>query len=106
MREAALPTYRTAAAVLEGHTGSGARLVGWTLARTLLIAPPMMIVGVPARQAFFGAALASGLISVLTVYRIFNGRQTGLAGISGYNPGRQIGAARSRRASGKRSKRG
>ncbi len=105
MREAALPTYRTAAAVLEGHTGSGARLVGWTLARTLLIAPPMMIVGVPARQAFFGAALASGLISVLTVYRIFNGRQTRLAGVSGYRPS---GTARPRRqlVAGRRSKRG
>ena len=105
MREAALPTYRTAAAVLEGHTGSGVRLIGWTLARTLLIAPPMMLVGASAKQAFFGAALASGLISTLTVFRIFNGRQTGLAGISGYRP---TGAARPRRrlAAAKRSRRG
>ena len=98
MREASLPTYRTAAAVLEGHTGSGMRLVGWTIARTILIAPPMMVVGVPAKQAFYGAALASTLISSLTLLRIFNGRQTGLAGIKSYRPRARSGASgRSRR---------
>lgn len=78
---AALPTYRTAAHVLEGDKGSGVRLLGWTVARTLLIAPPMMIVGIPAKQAFAGAAIASGLISIFTVLRIFDARQTGLAGV-------------------------
>lgn len=78
---AALPTYRTAARVLEGDKGSGVRLLGWTVARTLLIAPPFMVVGVPAKQAFFGAAIASGLISVFTLLRIFDARQTGLAGV-------------------------
>jgi len=65
-----LPTYQSAAAVLEGTTGSGIRLFGWTLARMLLIGPPMMAVGVPAKQAFFGAALASGLISSLALLRL------------------------------------
>lgn len=72
MREANLPTYRTAARVLEGQTGSGVKLIGWTFARMALIAPPMMIVGVPTRQAFLGAGLASALISSLTLLRIFN----------------------------------
>lgn len=78
---AALPTYRTAARVLEGDKGSGVRLLGWTLARMLIIAPPVMATGVPAKQAFFGAAMASGLISMFTLLRIFDARQTGLAGI-------------------------
>jgi len=81
MAEAALPTYRTAARVLEGDKGSGMRLLGWTVARTIMIGPPMMIVGVPAKQAFFGAAIASGLISVFTLLRIFDARSTGLAGV-------------------------
>lgn len=81
MAEASLPTYRTAARVLEGDRGSGVRLIGWTVARTLLIAPPMMVVGVPTRQAFFGAAIASGLISMFTLLRIFDAQATGLAGI-------------------------
>lgn len=81
MAEASLPTYRTAARVLEGDKGSGTRLAGWTVARTLLIAPPMMVFGVPAKQAFLGAGLASGLISVFTLLRIFDARSTGLAGI-------------------------
>lgn len=81
-QQAALPTYRTAARVLEGEKGSGIKLVGWTIARTFMIAPPMMIVGVPTRQAFFGAAFASGLISVFTMLRIFDARNTGMAGLT------------------------
>lgn len=81
MAQPALPTYRTAARVLEGDKGSGVRLLGWTVARTILIGPPMMAVGVPAKQAFAGAALASGLISIFTLLRIFDARSTGLAGI-------------------------
>lgn len=49
-------------------------LAGWTFARTFMIAPPMMIVGVPVKQAFLGAAFASGLISVFTLLRLFNAR--------------------------------
>lgn len=78
---ARLPTYKTAAEVLERDKGSGVRLAGWTVARTLLIAPPMMMVGIPARQAFLGAALASSLISVFTLLRLFDAQKTGLAGV-------------------------
>lgn len=78
--QANLPTYRTVAAVLERKTGSGVKLLGWTIARTVLIAPPMQLVGIPAKQAWLGAGLASGLISMLTLLRIFNGRQTALSG--------------------------
>lgn len=81
--QAALPSYRTAASVLEGDKGSGIRLAGWTLARTLMIAPPMMLVGVPTRQAFIGAGIASGLMSVFVLLRIFDARHTGLAGLKG-----------------------
>jgi hypothetical protein len=72
LAQASLPTYRTTAAMLEGKNGSGFRLAGWTLMRTLLIGPPMLLVGVPAKKAFLGALIASGLISGLTVLRIFN----------------------------------
>lgn len=68
----ALPTYSTIADVLEKKNGSGIRLVGWTAARTLLIAPFMMIAGVPAKQAFKGAAIASVAISLFTLVRIYN----------------------------------
>ena len=68
--KAALPTYHTVADVLEKKNGSGWRLAGWTAARTLLIAPPMLVVGVPWKQALAGAALASGMISLLTLARI------------------------------------
>lgn len=78
---ARLPTYKTAAEVLERDKGSGLRLMGWTVARTILIGPPMMAVGVPAKQAFLGAALASGLISLFTVLRLFDARATGLVGV-------------------------
>jgi hypothetical protein len=81
MSEARLPTYKTAAAVLERDKGSGIRLAAWTVARTIMIGPPMMMVGVPAKQAFAGAAIASGLISVFTLLRLFDARNTGLAGI-------------------------
>ncbi len=70
--KAALPTYGTVADVLEKKNGSGWRLFGWTLARTILIAPPVMLAGVPAKQAFLGAAFASGLISIFTLLRIYN----------------------------------
>ncbi len=81
MSQARLPTYSTAASVLERDKGSGVRLAGWTVARTLLIAPPIMLVGVPAKQAFAGAAIASGLISLFTLLRLFDARNTGLAGV-------------------------
>jgi hypothetical protein len=67
-----LPTYATVADVLEKKNGSGWRLAGWTLARILMIAPPMMFVGVPVKLAFQGAALSSGLISIFTMIRISN----------------------------------
>lgn len=70
MREAQLPTYRTAARVLEGQTGSGAKLAGWTAMRTLLIAPPLMLIGIDARRAWAGATLSSILISTLTLLRL------------------------------------
>jgi hypothetical protein len=80
-RQAALPTYRTAARVLEGEKGSGLKLAGWTIARTFMIAPPMMVFGVPTKQAFAGATFASGLISLFTMLRIFDARNTGMAGL-------------------------
>ena len=65
-----LPTYRTIADVLEKKNGSGVRLVGWTLARTLLIAVPMLAVGVPRDKALKGSLLASAAISALTIFRL------------------------------------
>jgi len=81
MAQFALPTYRTAADVLEKDKGSGLRLAGWTVARTILIAPAMMVVGIDAKRAFMGAAIASGLMSVFVLLRIFDARHTGLAGL-------------------------
>lgn len=78
---ARLPTYKTAAEVLERDKGAGVRLLGWTVARTILIGPPMMLVGVPAKQAFLGAGLASSMISLFTLLRLFDARNTGLAGL-------------------------
>jgi uncharacterized membrane protein YfbV (UPF0208 family) len=75
-REASLPTYKTIAEVLEKKTGSGWKLLGWTLARTIMIAPPMRIVGVPWKQAFAGAALSSIFISLFAVLRIYNAEYT------------------------------
>ena len=89
--EARLPTYSTAAQVLERDKGSGIRLAGWTVARTILIGPPMMAVGIPAKQAFAGAALASGLISLFTLLRLFDARNTGLAGVKTYRRARRHG---------------
>ena len=69
-----LPTYHTVADVLEKKNGSGWRLAGWTIARTLMIAPPFLLVGVPAKKAFAGAALSSALISLFTLIRIADAR--------------------------------
>lgn len=68
----ALPTYATVADVLEKKNGSGIRLLGWTAARTVLIAPWMRLVGVPWKQAFKGAFIASLAISGFTLFRIAN----------------------------------
>ena len=84
-----MPTYRTAARVLEADKGAGLRLAGWTLARTIMIAPPFMLFGVPAKQAFLGAAVASSLMSVFVLLRIFDARATGLAGFKGHRASRR-----------------
>jgi hypothetical protein len=70
--EPQLPTYRTAAAYLEGSTAHGWKLLGWTAGRTVLIAIPMMIVGIEPKKAILGSALASLIISGLAVARISN----------------------------------
>jgi hypothetical protein len=75
-----VPTYRAAAAFLEREKGSGAALFGWTIARIVMIAPPMALVGVPWGQAFAGAAIASVLISVFATLRLFDAERTGLNG--------------------------
>lgn len=75
-----IPTYHASANVLSRQNGSGWKLVGWTVARTLLIAPPMLVVGVDAKQAWLGAGLASSLISALALLRIFDASKSGLGG--------------------------
>ena len=67
-----LPTYQTIAATLEGKTGSGLALLGWTIARAALIAPPFMLIGVEPKRAVAGAVLASSLISAFAMARIYN----------------------------------
>lgn len=67
-----LPTYTEAAAVLEQRNGSGLRLLGWTGLRAVLIAVPLLAVGVDKRRAARGSLLASGLISGLALFRIDN----------------------------------
>ena len=94
-----LPTYQTSAAALEGVTGSGIKLAAWTVARTIMIAPPMLVVGVPAKQAWGGAALASGLISLFTVLRIYNSHK------EQYDEALQGARAPKRRATPRRSPR-
>lgn len=98
MADAKLPTYKTAAQVLERDKGSGWRLAGWTVMRTLLIAPPMLIAGADAETAWTGAAIASGLISVFTLLRIFDARTTGLGGlqVAQRRPRSSISASRRR----------
>jgi hypothetical protein len=97
-QEPRLPTYRTVAGVLEQEKGSGTALLGWTVLRTLLIAPPMMIVGVDTKRAFIGAGIASGLISVFTLLRIFNAKHTGFGRPSSRCLPRGRSAVSSRRA--------
>lgn len=76
-----LPTYLNAAGVLERKNGSGIKLAAWTVARTLLIAPPFLVIGVEPRKAWGGAILASTLISGLTILRVFHaGENPSLAG--------------------------
>jgi len=70
--EPKLPTYKTVAEVLERKNGSGIRLVGWTVARTFLIMPGVLAVGVDPKKAFVGSLISSSLISVLTLVRIYN----------------------------------
>ena len=72
----ALPTYHTIADVLEKKTGSGIRLVGWTVARAALIGVPMLIVKVEPKKAIAGSLLASGFISLFALLRIFNAEYT------------------------------
>ena len=60
------------AEVLERKNGSGIRLVGWTVARTFLIMPGVLAVGVDPKKAFVGSLISSSLISVLTLVRIYN----------------------------------
>lgn len=89
-----LPTYRTVADFLEKKNGSGLRLLGWTIARTALIAPPFILIGIPPKKAFLGAVLASCLISSLTLLRIwgFGPDQRVLGAVRKMRRGRSLSA--------------
>lgn len=63
----ALPTYQNAAALLERKNGAGLRLVGWTVARSALIAVGMFAAGVKPGKAIAGSLLASALITTAAV---------------------------------------
>lgn len=83
-----LPTYATVADVLEQKNGSGIRLLGWTLARAVLIAVPFKLAlyrRVSWGDAFMGAAAASAAISVLTILRISKAGQA-VAGVGSTLP--------------------
>ncbi len=71
-QRASLPTYQTIADVLEKKNGSGLRLAGWTVARTFMIMPGMLAVGISPKKAFLGSLLSSSLISVFALVRIYN----------------------------------
>ncbi len=76
-----LPTYRALAESLERKNGSGARLVGWTVARTILIAPPFAALGVPMRQVVLGSLLSSTIITMFAYLRMYDAaNQMQLAG--------------------------
>lgn len=68
-----LPTYATVADVLEKKNGSGVRLLGWSVARAVLIAVPVKVAlwrRVSWGEALLGGAAASAAISILTLIRI------------------------------------
>lgn len=77
----ALPTYQTAAKVLEDDKGSGWKLAGYTVLRTVMIAPPMMLMGVDWKRAWGGALFASGLMSTFVLLRLYDARKTNLEGL-------------------------
>lgn len=80
MAESAIPTYRTAADVLSKQTGSGLRLAGWTVARTILIAPPFLLLLDKSqhRRVWIAATASSVMISVFALLRIFDAKTVGL----------------------------
>lgn len=98
MAESSIPTYKTAANVLSKQTGSGIKMVGWTLARTLLIAPPILLVTDSSqhRRVWIGAGLSSLLISTFALLRIYNASATGIGGRKALS-GRRRRACRSLR---------
>jgi hypothetical protein len=68
--EPKLPTYRDGAALVESENGSGWRMVGWTVARSALIAVPMLAIGVRTDKAITGSLLASTAMTALALWRI------------------------------------
>lgn len=86
-----LPTYATVADVLEQKNGSGLRLLGWTIARAVLIAVPFKLAlykRVSWTDAFVGAGAASLAISALTLMRISKAGQA-IAGVGRHLPPRR-----------------
>jgi len=92
-----MPTYLSSAETLERKTGSGLKLLGWTVLRTLLIAPPILLV-TPSeyrQRVWLGAIMSSSLISGLALLRIFNaGPDSSLSGARRRRPMKHLGASR------------
>jgi hypothetical protein len=96
MAETPIPTYATIAGVLAKQNGSGWRLAGWTVARTILIAPPFAALGVDTKKVVLGSLLASSVISLFTYLRLYDATHE-LGGASFPQRARRLPAARRRR---------
>lgn len=67
----AAPTYTTAMRIVTGDLTAPVEMVGWTVLRSLLIAPGLALAGVRGKQLIFGALAASSMVSLFALWRSY-----------------------------------
>ena len=66
-----VPTACTAVRIIDGDSGAYAEMLGWTMLRSIAVAPGLAVAGVRGKQLFWGSLAASLGITVFAITLAF-----------------------------------
>ncbi len=69
---ASAPTYSTSQRVVTGDLTAPVELLGWTVLRSLLIAPGLALAGVRGNKLIWASAAGSSMVSLFALWRSYS----------------------------------
>lgn len=65
------PTYNTAHRIVQGDATAPVELIGWTVLRSLIIAPGLALAGVRGNKLLWGTVAGSTMVSLFALWRSY-----------------------------------